>query len=436
MIIGIDQKYTLFRDFNGTPLDDGYIYIGEEKRNPIVYPIAAYFDSDYQIEAAQPIRTSNGYALYNGKPSNIYVSENLYSLLINDRHDNKITYQPSKKDLFSANPINENLLNNGDWQLFGTYYQPSLTDANRTAYNWYLLTDGTHTSYQFLKTAFDIGQINNSKFYASNTFSNIVTPETDAYRKLSQFVDDFFNFNGNVLTLSFRARAVGEIPKRIAVSFDTFISGTTDTTSIGVKTFILGEDFETYTHTVKMISYKAADGIEPFPHDATGLVLNFWSLSGSDFVGQTNLNQINTVLEITDIKLEFGIESTTFKRDSYQIYENRYSRKFETTFERDGRTLLTNQPGYIEYVSPGIQSFIPGFRFRKKKCLGGNSTVRIFSYATKTEGYVTLVGTGDIEVTSVADIGWNGCGQLNLAANTAAGNVYKYHYIVEDEFTL
>lgn len=74
----------LFFDTDGTPLNNGNVYIGQSGLNPETYPINVYWDSELTQPAAQPIKTTNGYLSRNGTASRIYVavSSGAYSITV------------------------------------------------------------------------------------------------------------------------------------------------------------------------------------------------------------------------------------------------------------------------------------------------------------------------------------------------------------------
>lgn len=84
----VQNPYEIFTDVDGTPLEGGYIYIGEEGLNPISNPQQAYWDSDLTIPASN-IRTSGGYPSYNGSPGRLYVAD-AYSITVRNSRDDVV----------------------------------------------------------------------------------------------------------------------------------------------------------------------------------------------------------------------------------------------------------------------------------------------------------------------------------------------------------
>lgn len=93
-VLTIAPPYPLFTDIDGTPLDNGYVYIGQPYLDPQTNPITVYWDAALTIPAAQPLRTLNGYFTYNGTPANAYLGSD-YSMRINNKNNAFIYSFPS-----------------------------------------------------------------------------------------------------------------------------------------------------------------------------------------------------------------------------------------------------------------------------------------------------------------------------------------------------
>jgi len=89
MAVKITQKYELFKDVDGDPLENGYIYIGTTGLNPEISPITVYFDEALTLPASQPLRTSGGYIQNAGTPANIYVDSD-YSITVRNKNETLI----------------------------------------------------------------------------------------------------------------------------------------------------------------------------------------------------------------------------------------------------------------------------------------------------------------------------------------------------------
>ncbi len=89
----VTGPYPIFTDLDGTPLDDGYLYIGAINEDPEQNPIQVYWDANLTIAATQPIRTSNGYAYRNGTPALIYTAGQ-FSITIRNKREEFVLYSP------------------------------------------------------------------------------------------------------------------------------------------------------------------------------------------------------------------------------------------------------------------------------------------------------------------------------------------------------
>jgi hypothetical protein len=89
----VTGPYPIFTDLDGTPLDDGYLYIGEVNQDPETNPVQVYWDSALTIAATQPIRTNNGYAYRNGTPALIYTA-GAFSITIRNKREEFVLYSP------------------------------------------------------------------------------------------------------------------------------------------------------------------------------------------------------------------------------------------------------------------------------------------------------------------------------------------------------
>lgn len=89
----VTGPYPIFTDLDGTPLDDGYLYIGAINEDPEQNPIQVFWDSNLTIAATQPIRTSNGYAYRNGTPALLYTGGE-FSITIRNKREEFVLYSP------------------------------------------------------------------------------------------------------------------------------------------------------------------------------------------------------------------------------------------------------------------------------------------------------------------------------------------------------
>lgn len=72
MIVKAQNKFQVFNDLDGNPLNNGYVYMGTAGSNPETNPITVYSDSALTIPVAQPLRTIGGHIVVNGSRINVY----------------------------------------------------------------------------------------------------------------------------------------------------------------------------------------------------------------------------------------------------------------------------------------------------------------------------------------------------------------------------
>ena len=124
----VEAPYPAFADIDGQPLEDGYINIGTANLNPITNPINVFWNSALTITAAQPIRTSGGYPVYQGTPARFYVGSD-YSIQVKDKKGT-VVYTSLDGNLGSANVIASNATGNGTQTIFTVSSDPSAIYIN------------------------------------------------------------------------------------------------------------------------------------------------------------------------------------------------------------------------------------------------------------------------------------------------------------------
>ena len=97
--LSIQVPFPAFAGTDGQPLENGYIWIGTVNLNPQVNPIAVYWDAALTIAAAQPIRTLNGYPVYQGTPARLYVNSD-YSIRVQDSKGSLVYSAPSATERY------------------------------------------------------------------------------------------------------------------------------------------------------------------------------------------------------------------------------------------------------------------------------------------------------------------------------------------------
>jgi len=78
--------YTAIANIDGSPLDAGFLFFGEYGKDPELFPVEVFWDSDFTVPAAQPIRTRNGYPVRNGSPTKVYLKTAQHSIVIKNKN--------------------------------------------------------------------------------------------------------------------------------------------------------------------------------------------------------------------------------------------------------------------------------------------------------------------------------------------------------------
>ena len=128
--ISIEPPYPAFAGTDGLPLENGYIWIGAVNLNPQTNQIAVYWDSNLTIAAAQPIRTLNGYPVYQGTPARFYTGSD-YSIQVLDSKGS-VVYTSLNGNAFpgSAGNLYVNATGTGTQTIFAVAFVPSLIYIN------------------------------------------------------------------------------------------------------------------------------------------------------------------------------------------------------------------------------------------------------------------------------------------------------------------
>jgi hypothetical protein len=95
--LSISPPFPIFSDRDGSPLENGYVWIGTANLNPITNPIAVFWDAAQTQPAAQPVRTINGYPSNNGTPGRLYVNSD-FSITVQDSKGSLVYSAPAATD--------------------------------------------------------------------------------------------------------------------------------------------------------------------------------------------------------------------------------------------------------------------------------------------------------------------------------------------------
>jgi len=97
--LSIQPTFPIFTETDGQPLENGYIWIGTANLDPQVNPINVYWDAALTIQAAQPIRTLNGYPSRNGTPARMYVDSD-YSIRVMNSKGSMVYSAPAATERY------------------------------------------------------------------------------------------------------------------------------------------------------------------------------------------------------------------------------------------------------------------------------------------------------------------------------------------------
>ena len=153
----VTGPYPIFTDLDGSPLDDGYLYIGDQNDDPETNPIQVFWDSALTIPATQPIRTNSGYAWRNGTPGLLYTA-GPFSITIRNKRNEFVLYSP-----------------------LGYGFDPAAVSASVVKNDF--IGDGVEVDFTLSSAP--------STILATNVFINGVYQEKDSY-----------TLSGNVITFS------------------------------------------------------------------------------------------------------------------------------------------------------------------------------------------------------------------------------------------
>ena len=102
--LSIQPTFPIFTDTDGSPLENGYIWIGTVNLPAQTNPITVYWDAALTITATQPIRTQGGYPSRNGSPARLYVNSD-YSILVQNKNGSMVYSAPAATERISGDVI-------------------------------------------------------------------------------------------------------------------------------------------------------------------------------------------------------------------------------------------------------------------------------------------------------------------------------------------
>lgn len=96
-MLAIESPLATFNDLDGSPLDAGYVYLGDANDDPETAPVAAFWDAAGTQQVAYPLRTASGFIVRNGSPASVYTSGD-YSVTVRDKFGRLVVTAPTSAD--------------------------------------------------------------------------------------------------------------------------------------------------------------------------------------------------------------------------------------------------------------------------------------------------------------------------------------------------
>ena len=102
MAVSILTPFPVIADIDGNPLDDGYIWIGQDGLDPVANPVTVYWDAALTDPATQPVRTRGGFAL-NGTSRGRLFASGVYSIRVDNQNGSTVYQSLSENGLYGGN---------------------------------------------------------------------------------------------------------------------------------------------------------------------------------------------------------------------------------------------------------------------------------------------------------------------------------------------
>ncbi|MDC5195567.1 SGNH/GDSL hydrolase family protein [Acinetobacter baumannii] len=81
----VTTPYPLFSDIDGSPLNAGFLFLGESEKDAEQFPIVAYWDEAKTQVVEQPVSTRNGFIVKENLPAKIFIEEESCSITIKNQ---------------------------------------------------------------------------------------------------------------------------------------------------------------------------------------------------------------------------------------------------------------------------------------------------------------------------------------------------------------
>jgi hypothetical protein len=154
MSVSVNPPYPIFSEADGLPLENGYIWIGSANLDPQTNPINVYWDAALTIPAAQPIRTLNGYVVYQGTPSRFYTNGD-YSIRVMDKNGSTI-YTSLSGNVFGLGGGNQVITATAGQTVFNAVGVFVFVNGSKQIYTLNYTESGTTTTFL---TGLNVGDV-------------------------------------------------------------------------------------------------------------------------------------------------------------------------------------------------------------------------------------------------------------------------------------
>jgi hypothetical protein len=203
----VTGPYPIFTDLDGTPLDDGYLYIGAINQDPEQNPIQVFWDANLLIPATQPIRTSNGYAYRNGTPALLYTAGE-FSITIRNKREEFVLYSPVGYGFdpaaVSASVVKNDFIGNGVQVAFVLSASPSTILATNIFIN-------------------GVYQEKDSYTLSGNTITFSIAPPLNSSIEVMTNETGVIN-TGNATAISYTASFAGATAQTVQTKLEQYVS--------------------------------------------------------------------------------------------------------------------------------------------------------------------------------------------------------------------
>lgn len=203
----VTGPYPIFTDLDGTPLDDGYLYIGAINDDPETNPIQVFWDSNLTIPATQPIRTNNGYAWRNGTPGLLYTGGE-FSITIRNKRNEFVLYSPVGYG-FDPAAVSASVVKN-DFVGDGVTVNYTLSSAPSTKLATNIFINGVY-------------QEKDSYSLAGNVITFTVAPPLSSSIEIMTNETGVIN-SGNATAISYTLTAPGAVQQTVQTKLEQYVS--------------------------------------------------------------------------------------------------------------------------------------------------------------------------------------------------------------------